>query len=178
MGVKGISGRVTQELHSGKSREEIFQLLSGEMPGQQDRIAYTIASVPNEVLRKRYLYLNILLFLLLIGAGALALMSSFPSEDEGLSFFLLVTTIVPLVIAYFVLRFYGGIYKVCAVWFLVDLAETFFFTGFADNVSLIKLFFSFLIVLISFFIAHRVFPQLGFLGPNKKIDGTYMLGED
>jgi len=175
MGLRTISDRVLLELQNGRSREDIFKTLRLDMPLDEAKIAYCIASVPTDHLRLKYIKLNGILFLLLIVCSALSLMSGLPIPEGEPTIFLVLTTAVPLLFSYFVFRFHGGIYRLTGIWFLLDLLETVLFTGAPDGVAVLKVFVTFFIVILSFLIGRKVFPKLGILGPKRDRSGNYQL---
>ncbi len=175
MGIRDISDRVVAELERGRSKDEIFIALSAQMPADAGKVAYCIASVPEEALRHKYLRLNGILFLLLIACSILTLLSGLPIEEGEPTIFLAITTGAPLLFSYFVFRFHGGVYRLAGIWFLIDLLENILLTGMPDGIEALKVTALFFIVTGTFFIARKVFPNLGVLGPRKDHSGNYLL---
>ncbi len=175
MGLRTISDRVFIELQQGRSREDIFKALCSDMPSDEAKIAYCIASVPKDNLRLKYIRLNGVLFLLLVVCSALTLMSGLPIQEGDPTIFLAITTAVPLLFSYFVFRFHGGVYRLAGIWFIIELLESVLLTGAPDGVAVLRVFVLFFIVVISFLIARKVFPNLNILGPKRDISGNYLL---
>lgn len=175
MGTRDISDRVLAELEQGKSREDIFMHLSSTAPTDAGKIAYCIASIPENNLRRKHLNSNALLCVLLVAYSVLTALTGLPLEPGEPTIFLVLTTIVPLIFCYFVFRFHGGVYRLAGIWFLIDLLETVLFVGAPNGLSVIKLLTLFFIVILSFLIARKVFPNLGILGPKRDNSGKYIL---
>lgn len=175
MGIRDITERVTAELVQGQSRRDIFNLLVSKDPAAAGKIAYCIASVPEEALRRKYLKQNALLCVLLVLCAVLNMESGLPINPGEPTIFLVLTTTVPIVFSYFVYRFHGGVYRITALWFIVELLEIVLLTGASDGVAVLRLFTLFFIVALSFYLARKVFPHLGLLGPKKDGTGHYQL---
>ena len=109
MGIREINGIVTAALEEGRSRSDIFNSLSSSSPAEAAKIAYCIASVPYDEVRKKYLFLNALLCVLLVVYSALNVLTELPVEEGETTLFIALTSLVPLVFSYFVFRFHGGI---------------------------------------------------------------------
>lgn len=174
MGIRQISERILAELQLGRTKKEIYRSLAGSAPKDAGKIAYCLASVPEDELRKRYLVPNAILCLLLIAYAVLNLFTSLPVKPGEPTIFIALTTIIPLVFSYFVFRFHGGIYRLAGVWFLIDLLETVLLVGAPNGLAALKLLILFLLVFFSFFIGKKVFPRLGLLGPRKDTSGNYI----
>jgi hypothetical protein len=175
MGLRDISDKVVAEIQHGRSKRDIFASLSAQEPSAAGKIAYCIASVPDKALRQKYLRLNSLLFLLLITCSVLTLLSGLPLEEDEPTIFLAITTVAPLLFAYFIFKFHGGVYRLAGIWFLIDLLESILLTGAPDGTAALKTVTLFFIVIIAIFIARKVFPGLGVLGPKKDNSGNYLL---
>lgn len=175
MGIRDISDRVLAELERGCSRKEIFSMLAASSPDASGKIAYCIATVPDTGLRKKYLRYNAVLCLLLVIYSVLAAITGLPIKQGEPTIFLLITVVVPIVFAYFIFRFHGGVYRLAGIWFLVDLLESVLLSGTPDGLSVIKLLVLIFVVVLSFLIGIRVFPNLGILGPKKDESGNYKL---
>jgi len=175
MGIRDISEQVMAALEQGRSRAEIFKSLATSMPAETGKIAYCIASVPQKEMRKKYLFFNATLCVLLVVYSLLNAMSELPVAPGEPTLFIVLTSLIPLVFSYFVFRFHGGVYRLAGIWFLIDLVEKILLTGAPDGVAALIIILLFAIVALSFLIAKKVFPNLGILGPKKDTDSNYML---
>ncbi len=173
--MRDISDRVLAELQDGKSRTEIFQNLRKTQPQDTGKIAYCIASIPEDPLRERLLKHNALLCLLLIAYSVLTLLVELPIEPDQPTLFILIKTILPLLFLYFVFRFHGGIYRLAAIWSLIDLLEAVLLTGAPNGTAALRVVVIFLVVVLAFHIGRNGFPNLGILGPKKDASGNYLL---
>ena len=177
MGMRDLHNSITAELSGGKERKEIFQELCKNNPGNEARIAYAIGSVPVEEKRRRCLKFNATLTLLLVLNGLFCLLSELPIDLQEPTLFIGLKTILPLIFCYFTFRFYGVVYRFISVWSFLDLVETVLLSvSTSANIFLpFKLLIVFLVMVLSWFIAREVFPNLGFLGPKKDRDGNYLV---
>jgi hypothetical protein len=175
MGIRDISEKVMAALEQGRSRADIFKSLAASMPSETGKIAYCIASVPQTEMRKKYLFSNALLCVLLVVYSLLNAMSELPVEPGEPTLFIALTSLIPLVFSYFVFRFHGGVYRIAGIWFLIDLIERILLTGAPDGLAALILLVLFAIVILSFLIARKVFPHLAILGPKKDSSGNYLL---
>lgn len=175
MGIRDISEQVMAALEQGRSKQEIFNSLVSSAPAEAGKIAFCIASVPQTEMRKKYLFANALLCILLVCYSILNAMSELPVEPDEPTLFIVLTSLVPLIFAYFVFRFHGGVYRLTGIWFLIDLLENVLLKGAPDGLSTLILLVVFAIVALSFLIARKVFPNLGILGPKKDSNGKYLL---
>ncbi len=175
MGLLSINKTIQKQLDEGKSREDIFSELTAESPADTVKFAYCLASTPYRERRQKYLKYNALLFLLLIGLAGLSLAAEWPVDFQQSTLFIAIKFFVPLVFSYFVFNFHGGIYRLVGIWCLIDLAESLLLLGFATGAGLAKIVVLSAIVVLSFFIARRVFPNLGLLGPRQDSEGRYLL---
>lgn len=175
MGIRGITERVLAQLEQGRSRKEIYEQLTGEAPAEAVKIAYCIGSVPENALRRKYLTFNGALFLLLLIYGVLTFITGMPVEPGEPTIFIVLTSAIPFVFAYFVFRFHGGVYRLSGIWFLIDLLETVLLVGAPDGLAALRLLVLFFVVVLSFRVGRKVFPHLGVLGPKKDETGEYLL---
>ncbi len=175
MGLLSINRLIQQLLVEGKSREEIFIQLSKQNPENMVKFAYCLAATPNADARRRFLKLNAVLFLLLPLLAALSVAVEWPVDFQQSTFFLALKFIVPLIFAYFVFQFHGGIYRILGLWCFVELLESLLLLSFGTAAGLAKTFVLLLIVSFAFLIARKVFPHLGFLGPKQDNQGRYLL---
>lgn len=175
MNIKKISEMALAKLEQGVSRQDVFRQLVSKNPSEASKIAYCIASIPKKEKRLKYLRHNALLFLLLVIYAGLSLISGLPIKPGEPTIFLLLTCVIPLVFSYFVFRFHGGIYRVAWIWFMIDLVETVLVTGTPTTTDAFKLIVLFIILVLSLFIARKVFPNLGVMGPKKDASGNFLL---
>lgn len=175
MGIRDISEQVMAALEQGRSRTDILKSLAVSMPSEAGKIAYCIASVPRNEMRKKYVFLNAVLCVLLVGYSLLNAMSELPVEPGEPTLFIVLTSIIPLVFSYFIFRFHGGVYRLAGIWFLIDLLENVLLKGAPDGLAALILLVLFVIVALSFLIARKVFPNLGILGPKRDSNGNYLL---
>jgi len=81
----------------------------------------------------------------------------------------------PLIFSYFVFRFHGGIYRLTGLWCLYDLLESILLIGVANITDAIRLIILFFVIVLTFYIARKVFPNLKVLGPKRDSNGNYFL---
>lgn len=175
MGFLHISHSITTELEAGLSREEIFSRLSTTEPESVSKYAYCIASIPTRRLRSKYLKLNGLLAVLFVCYTVLIILSELPIDLNKPTIFILIKSLLPLVFAYFTFHFHGGAYRLMGWWCAYDLLENLLLSGAPTPVAALKLLILFAIIVLSFYIARKVFPNLGILGPKKDKAGRYIL---
>ncbi len=175
MGLLDISNKITAELESGLNREDIFNKHIKSIPAEAAKYAYCIASIPTPALRKQYLTINALLSCLLVVYAVLTVLAELPINLQEPTIFILIKTLLPLIFAYFTFRFHGGVYRLIGLWFLYDLLETILLTGVPTFIATLKLLILFFIIVLAFFIARKVFPNLRVLGPKRDPDGGYLL---
>ena len=175
MGLLDVSNEISAELESGLSREEVFEKHARANPKGAMKYAYCIASIPTPALRKKYLTLNALLLLLLIVYAVLNVLAELPINPNEPTIFIVIKTLVPLVFAYFTFRFHGGVYRLFGVWFLYDLFESVLLAEMSTVTVALKLLILFFVVVLTFFIARKAFPNLKLLGPKQDSNGNYFL---
>ncbi len=175
MGLLSISNEIIAEMESGLSREEIFQKHVRSNPSGTAKYAYCIASIPTSVLRKQYLIMNGLLTILLVLYAVITVLAELPIDMNEPTLFILIKTLLPLIFSYFVFRFHGGIYRLIGLWCLYDLLESVLLNGVATIPDTIRLFILFCVIVLTFYIARKVFPHLRVLGPKRNSDGNYFL---
>lgn len=174
MGIRDISERVLAEIQQGHERSDIYKNLTSSAPSDAGKIAYCIASVPENDLRKKYIKLNATLCILLVAYSLLTFLTGLPLEPDEPTIFLVITTTIPLIFSYFTFRFHGGVYRLAGIWFLIDLLETVLLTGVPNGMAALKLIILFFVVFLSFLIGRKVFPHVGILGPRKDASGNYI----
>ena len=174
MSLFNIYKRIEKELLLGVSRAEIFEKYSAKTPPDTPKFAYMLASIPYPELRQKYLKLNACLFLLLLCLPVLTVMAEWPIDFRESTLFIAIKTLVPLLLAYFVFHFHGGIYRLLGLWCLIDLLESLLLLNFTSEAGLAKAVLLFLIVVISFFLSRKVFSNLKFLGPRQDSQGRYL----
>ncbi len=175
MGLLNISNEISAELDTGLSREDVFKKHVQSNPAGATKYAYCIASIPTPALRKQYLPLNALLSLLLVVYAVLNVLAELPINLNEPTIFILIKTLVPLVFAYFTFRFHGGVYRLFALWCLYDLFENILITDISTIPVALKLLVLFFVVVLTFFIARKAFPNLKLLGPKQDSNGNYFL---
>ncbi len=175
MGLLTISNEIIAEMESGSSREEIFERHVESNPSGAAKYAYCIASIPTAVLRKKYLTINALLMILLVFYAAITVFAELPINMNEPTIFILIKTLLPLIFSYFVFRFHGGIYRLTGLWCLYDLLESILLNGVVTIADAIKIIIVFFTIVLTFYIARKVFPNLKVLGPKRDASGNYFL---
>jgi hypothetical protein len=175
MGLRDITNTINADLESGLSREEIFKKYIQAAPAEATKYAYCIASIPTAVLRKKYLKANSLLLILLVAYAALTVLAELPIDLQKPTIFILLRAVVPIIFAYFVFHFHGGVYRLITLWCLFDLVEDLLLTGAPTLTAAIKLTTVFFIIVISWLISRKVFPNLKIFGPKQDNNGRYFL---
>ena len=175
MGLLNISNEIMAEMESGSSREEIFKKHVESNPSGAAKYAYCIASIPTAVLRKQYLTINALLMVLLVLYAAITVFAELPIDMNKPTIFILITTLLPLIFSYFVFRFHGGIYRLIGLWCLYDLLESILLNGVSTIADAIRTLIVFFVIVLTFYIARKVFPNLKVLGPKRDSSGNYYL---
>ena len=175
MGLLDITNAISADLESGLSREDIFKKYVRAAPAEAAKYAYCIASIPKDALRKKYLKLNSLLLVLLVAYAALTVLAALPVDLTKPTIFLLLRTLVPIIFAYFIFHFHGGVYRLITIWCLFDLAEDILLTGAPTPAAALRLLVLFFVIVLAFFIGRKVFPNLKVFGPKQDADGNYLL---
>ena len=175
MGLLNINNTIQKKLADGESRTDIFHELSQSSPSESGKFAYCINSIPTEELRKKYLVVNALLIIGLVGYSVLTLLSEFPINPNEPTLFIVIKILVPLIFSYFVFHFHGGLYRVIGLWCILDLLEASALSGFGNLLDLSRIMMLFTCVFFSWLIAMKVFAHLTFLGPKKDRSGNYII---
>ncbi len=175
MGLRNISNEIIAEMESGLSREEIFQKHVKSNPSEAMKYAYCIASIPTPTLRKQYLVTNGLLSILLVCYAAITVLAELPIDINEPTIFILIKTLLPLIFSYFVFRFHGAIYRLIGLWCLYDLLENILLNGIASIPDALRLLILFFVIVLTFTIARKVFPNLKVLGVKRDTNGNYSL---
>jgi hypothetical protein len=175
MGLLNISNKITAELESGLSREEIFRKYTASNPEEAAKYAYSIASIPTPELRKQYLTLNGLLSVLLVVYAVLTVLAELPINLQEPTIFIVIKALLPLIFTYFIFKFHGGVYRLATLWFIYDLVENILLTGVPTIIAALKLLVLFFVIVLSLLIARKVFPNLRVLGPKKDSTGNFLL---
>jgi ABC-type sulfate transport system permease subunit len=105
----------------------------------------------------------------------LTVLAELPINLDEPTIFILIKTLLPLIFAYFTFHFHGGAYRLIGLWCLYDLLESILITGVSNIVFALKLLILFLVIVLTFFIARKVFPNLKVLGPKQDPNGNYLL---
>lgn len=175
MGLLNISNEIIAEMENGSSREEIFQKHVKSNPSGAAKYAYCIASIPTAVLRKQYLTINGLLMVLLVLYAAITVLAELPINMNEPTIFILIKTLLPFIFSYFVFRFHGGIYRLIGLWCSYDLLESILLNGVTTIADAIRILIVFFVIVLAFYIARKVFPNLKVLGPKRDSSGNYFL---
>ena len=175
MGFLNIYNSIEKELIAGVPRPEIFKKLSDKKPADTAKFAYMLASIPYPERRRKYLKLNAILFLLLLALPCFIVMAEWPIDFKQSTLFITIQTLVPFLFSYFVYHFHGGIYRLLAAWCLIDFIESLLLLEFTTGFGLAKLTLLLVIIVISFFLGKKMFPNLRFLGPRRDAEGRYLL---
>jgi hypothetical protein len=175
MGLLELNSNIQKQLEGGKSREGIFQELSRESPANAPKLAYSLACIPYEGLRSEYLKHNALLFIFLLTLAGLSLAAEWPIDFQQSTIFIVIKILIPLVFSYFVYHFHGGVYRLLGIWCVIDLSESLLLLNFTTGAGLSKVAVLIAVIFLSFYIATKVFPNLGILGPKKDSQGRYLL---
>lgn len=175
MGLFTIYKCIEKELEQGALRSEIFEKHSAKSPADTAKFAFMLASIPYPELRQKYLKLNAFLFLLLLCLPFLTVMAEWPIDFRESTLFIAIKTLVPLLLAYFVFHFHGGIYRILGLWCLIDLFESILLQSYTTGAGFAKVVLLFLIVLSCFVLSKKVFPNLKILGPRQDKQGRYLL---
>lgn len=176
MGMRELHNTITAELESGKQRGFLYKELSEKKPEHSARIAYVIGCVAPADKRQKHLKINAVLTLLLVLNAVFCVLAELPINLQDPTLFIVLKTVVPLVFCYFVFRFLGAVYRFIGLWSLIDFLETILTSPATDNTFVaFKMIIVFLVMTISWYIARKVFPNLGFIGPKKDESGHYIL---
>lgn len=175
LGLLGIINTIQSELAFGKTREEIFSNLSNKTPANSGKFAYCLASIPRRLLRTKYLKQNGTLFIFLLLLAGLSLASELPLDPQQSTLFIAIKVSVPLIFAYFVYQFHGGVYRLLGIWCIIDLVESLVLLRFTTAMDLSRVVVLGSIIIITFYIARKVFPNLRILGPKQDSQGRYLL---
>ena len=175
MGLLNISNEIIAEMESGMGREEIFQKHVKINPSEAAKYAYCIASIPTSMLRKQYLIINGLLTTLLVVYAVITVLAELPIDMNEPTIFILIKATLPLIFSYFVFRFHGGIYRLAGLWCSYDLLESMLLNGVVTIPDAIRLIILFFVIVLTFYIARKVFPHLKLVGPKRDSNGNYFL---
>ena len=177
MRIKDLHNRITAEIVGGKQPTELFQELSAQSPGNEAKIAYAIGCVPAEEKRKKYLKINGVLTLLLVLNSIFCLLAELPINLDEPTLFIALKTVLPLIFCYFTFRFFGAAYRFIAIWSLIDFLETAILSLATPPNPFVayKMLIVFLVMTLCWYIAIKVFPNIGVMGPKKGPDGKYIL---
>lgn len=175
MGVSELRERIESKLATGMSRPELFKELVGKDSTKAGKYAFAIATYPVKPIVEKVMIANTLLLLLLLCLPVLTFLDAMPIDMTAPTIFLAIQLVVPLVCLYFAFHYHGVIYRICAIWFLVDLIEgflTFSGSSFIESFRLLCLFF---IVVLAGYVARKLFPNLRVVGVRKNAEGRYLL---
>ncbi|MGL1932648.1 MAG: hypothetical protein OCC45_12960 [Desulfotalea sp.] len=178
MDFKNLNKSIREELSKGRTREELFaEGCSQASTGQEKKIAFAIACVPEEEYRRDFAKTNLILTILLVLDGIFCILTEFPLAPENSLIFSLVKVASPFVFCFFTYKFYGAAYRFIAIWSLLDLLSTSVLTiaKTPDNFVLFKILIVFTVMALSWYIARKVFPHMGVLGVKKDANGTFLI---
>lgn len=175
MGLSALIKRIQAELSSGVTRQELFGRLLAEMPGKFSMVAFAIASVPTEARRKKLLYHNAFLTLLLIACSVVSLLVELPIDMNKPTFFIGLKVVIPMIGAYFTFHFFGGVYRPLVAWCFVDLAEAVLLFDPASLAEVAHVLLLLVIIPLALFIGLRGFPHLRMIGVKKDKEGLFQL---
>lgn len=172
-----LNKTIREDLLKGRSREDIFaERCEYTPPRQHKRLAFAIASIPEEEQRNEFAKTNLMLTIFLVLNGFLCALTVFPLLEQNSFIFSIVQVICPFSFCFFTLRFYGGVYKLIAIWTLLDLISSSLAVAIApEPLGLAKVLVLLIVVVLSWHIARKVFPNLGLLGVKKNSDGSFKL---
>ncbi len=176
MGLMDNKSRIFNELAEGRTRDEIFSEFSEESPDQSGKIAYAIASIPSQNLRKKYLLFNHFLFSLLICYAFLSFTAAYPIKGSMEMFILILKICIPSFFSYYIFHFHGGLYRFLGLWCIIEIIEVVFKEQVHTLFSYSKMAVLGLILLVTIVICLKVFPHFGFLSPRQDSEGNYRLG--
>ncbi len=176
MGLLDNKNRIFNKLAQGMNRKEIFAEFSEQFPSESGKIAFEIGSIPTETLRKKYHYVNLSLFSILIGYALLALTAAMPLEGAMDTFILSLKTCIPFFFSYYVYHFHGGLYKFLGIWCLVEFIQVLFKEENAAVFTYSKVATLCVILSLTVVLCLKVFPHLAFLSCRKDDDGNYLIG--
>ena len=175
MGIFAVRKAINKKLAVGVSRDEIFQQLMGKDSSQAVKHAYAIATIPKAPIPEKCLIANLLLLVALLCCSALTVVVALPVDFSKPTIFLLLQVVVPLVFMYFVFHYHGAIYRISVIWFVVDFLEAlvqFRQDSLADSFRILCIF---IVIAMSIYLARKLFPHVGLLGPKKDGAGHYQL---
>lgn len=175
MGLLDVRNSIITQLEHGKTREEIFNRMVKEDPGRVSKIAFAVAAVPRDKLRRQYGHFNTTLFMALIGIALTGLLVELPVHSGESTLALVLRVVMPLILSYFVFHFHGGIYRILGFWCLFDLVEHLLLGHHLSVVGAVKALLLVVSVLLAFYIARKVFSHLQFFGPKQDQLGRYFL---
>lgn len=174
---KEIQRRIENQLHQGKSRQEILEDLSKEY-FDPSTLARFVATTADQATKVRYKALNtILLGLLGITIlGKLTLGASLMSQSGGTAFPLVM--LLPLIniwLAVEVSKYRGYIYKILGLITIASLLQTIDKYGGEGVWLLADLGIGIAIAGLAFYLGNKMFPNYGLFGPKKDKNGDFLL---
>lgn len=175
MGVSALREEIEKKLAGGMSRPELFRQLVQRDSLKADKFAFAIATYPAKPIAENVLIANTLLLFMLLCLPVLTLLDAMPVDLKGPTIFLVLQLVVPLICLYFAFHYHGMIYRICGVWFMVDLIEGLFRFSQDSLVESLRLLCLFFIVVLAAYVARKLFPHLRLVGLRKDAEGNYLL---
>lgn len=175
MGLLQIHNQIQKELDGGTSRIDLFRTLSEKTPSNTAKFAYCLASIPYPERRQKYLKLNAVLFLFLLLLPVFTIGAEWPIDFQQPTLFIAIKSSVPLMLAYFVFQFHGGVYRILGIWCIIDLIESALLLNFTTFAGLGKTVLLVIIIAMGLLIAKKAFPNLKTIGPKQDQQGRYLI---
>lgn len=179
MDKKETKQKVTELLDSGKTKTEVFQMLSGgEVKDRQ--LAFFIAAHPNQYLyEKHYKKINVLITIMFIQAflgGVFGFVVGAKLGATAMWSFAAIIAFFPLWFAYGFYRNYAGIYNAYAALTLIQLPKM--LEGVTQSAtSMIGMVIGLSIFAYVLYVKSLLFPDLGLFTPTKKVNGQYVFSD-
>lgn len=175
MGMLALRKQIDAKLQQGNSRQEVFEDLSKKDAGQAMKFAFAIATIPKKPIPEKCLMVNTLLLFFLLCLPILTFIDSLPIDLASPTVFLLIQLVVPLICLYFVFEYHGAIYRIAGLWFMVDFVEAVMEFRQDSLVESFRILCLFMVIVLSFYMARKLFPNLKVLGLRKDVQGNYQL---
>jgi len=173
---------IDKKIKDGLTKKEIFTELTGKVKFRTD-LLQMLAMVPDPELRSNHMFLNRLLFTLLIIVAGVRIISGlyFVINTSLLLLpFLLFGVLMAVFFAYMVWNFRGNVYRILGLFGIVELLKSLsnieVWNSYTSLDWILNLLLNYipvsLIVILSFYIGFKVFPYYGFWGmlQEKKLD--------
>ncbi len=175
MGVFALRKEIEAQLKKGKSRLDVFQSLVKRDENKAGKFAYAIATIPKTPIPEKCMMANTLLLIFLVCSSVLSIISALPIDMSSPTIFIVIQFVVPLICLYFCFHYHGAIYRVAVLWFLVDFIEALLQFKQDSIIESIRILVLFFIIVLSMYMARKLFPNLRLLGPKKDAGGHFLL---